>query len=282
MKRILFPTDFSDAADNAFAYALNIARHMRADVVIVHAYQLPDIRSVHLPSTMMDIYESMDKEESGKFSAKAAAYRKAADDAGFGDIGLTEVLRQGEALGVILKAAAEHQSQMIVMGTTGAGMLKEIFLGSVAGEVMEHADCPVLAIPLSATFKGSIGSVAVTTNYLEEDALLLGKVMAWAALFGAKVHCIHVDSAHTESIAHKMEAFKAAVPVDDTVECTVLNEFDLEKAIVHFVQDNDIDVVAMLAHRRSFFKELFQYSMVKALSYHTDIPILAFQAEQLK
>jgi nucleotide-binding universal stress UspA family protein len=282
MKKILFPTDFSEAADNAFLYALNIARSMSAEVVVYHAYQLPDIHSVHLPSTMQDIYESMDREESQKFRFKIASYRKVADEAGFADVVLSEELQQGETLSSILQTASATKADMIVMGTTGAGMLKEIFLGSVAGEVMENASCPVLAIPGAASYKGGIGKIAVTTNYLEEDALLLKKVMAWAALFNAKVYCVHVDSAHTESIIHKMDAFRVAVPVDESVECVVLNEFDVEKAIVHFVQENNIDVVAMLAHKRSFFKELFQYSLVKTMSYHTEVPILAFQAEILK
>jgi nucleotide-binding universal stress UspA family protein len=282
MQKILFPSDFSEAADNAFLFALNIARGMQAELVVCHAYQLPDLRAVNLPSTMKDINESIGKEVSREFNSRMIAYRKLADDAGFADIRLSEFLQEGDTLRTILHAASLSNSVMIIMGTTGAGMLKEVFLGSVAGEVMENATCPVLAIPRAASFKGSLGKIAVTTNYLEEDALLLKKVMGWASLFNAKVYCIHVDSAHTDGITHKMDAFKAAVPVDESVECSVLNEFDLEKAIVHFVQENNIDIVAMLAHRRSFFKELFQYSLAKAMSYHTEIPILAFQAEMLK
>jgi len=41
MKRILVPTDFSPAAENATAYAAQLARQIEASLVLLHVYQLP-------------------------------------------------------------------------------------------------------------------------------------------------------------------------------------------------------------------------------------------------
>jgi len=46
MKRILFPTDFSEAANHAFIYALEIAKAFQLPLTVLHVYQLPDISSV--------------------------------------------------------------------------------------------------------------------------------------------------------------------------------------------------------------------------------------------
>ncbi|MEL6275916.1 MAG: universal stress protein, partial [Bacteroidota bacterium] len=44
MKKILFPTDFSPAATQAYIYALQLAKAIDASIVTLHAYQLPSIR----------------------------------------------------------------------------------------------------------------------------------------------------------------------------------------------------------------------------------------------
>jgi nucleotide-binding universal stress UspA family protein len=41
MNTILVPTDFSPAAENATAYAAQLARQIEASLVLLHVYQLP-------------------------------------------------------------------------------------------------------------------------------------------------------------------------------------------------------------------------------------------------
>ena len=38
MKRILFPTDFSEAATNAFVHALEFAKSIDGELVLLHAF----------------------------------------------------------------------------------------------------------------------------------------------------------------------------------------------------------------------------------------------------
>jgi nucleotide-binding universal stress UspA family protein len=43
MKKILFPTDFSQTANNAFVYALQFAASMGAEIITLHVYELPQV-----------------------------------------------------------------------------------------------------------------------------------------------------------------------------------------------------------------------------------------------
>ena len=52
--------------------------------------------------------------------------------------------------------------------------------------------------------------------------------------------------------------------------------------ITKFLQENDIDILAMVTHKRSFLEELFNYSQTKMMSYHADTPILSIQAHTLE
>jgi nucleotide-binding universal stress UspA family protein len=52
MKKILYPTDFSETAENAFIYALQIADTLGASVITLHAFDRPDISNFNLPNVI--------------------------------------------------------------------------------------------------------------------------------------------------------------------------------------------------------------------------------------
>ena len=54
----------------------------------------------------------------------------------------------GHPVEEILKAADEESCDAIVLGTHGKGFLRQTFLGSVAGSVLERTRKPVFIIPL--------------------------------------------------------------------------------------------------------------------------------------
>jgi nucleotide-binding universal stress UspA family protein len=137
-RTILFANEGSPAADRALLYVEHLAREEEAEVVVIHAYEVPN------RYTTTDVYEELH-----------ATFEKAAwavvDDA------LTElegagvlargVVREGNAARVILKVAAEENASLIVLGTRGPSSATELLLGSVSTEVLRLARCPVLAVP---------------------------------------------------------------------------------------------------------------------------------------
>ena len=79
--QILFPTDFSDTAKNAFIYALNLADVVNGSVVTVHAYELPDVRGAHLPNTLKQVYDSITLESFEDFRDNVPYLRQVAAEA---------------------------------------------------------------------------------------------------------------------------------------------------------------------------------------------------------
>ncbi len=282
MKKILFPTDFSPAADNAFRYALRVAEEIEASLIVLHVYQLPQIRGAsRLPNTMQQVYESMRIEEFKNFEDNIPYLKQMAEDYGLGDIPIDYVMEHRETVRGILMVAREKEVDMIVMGTTGASGLKELFIGSVAGEVLEHAACSVLAIPEKAEFDGEIDKIAVTTSFKEEEKKAIRRVLDFAANFSAEVYCVNVDVGHTEFFAKKMEVLKDDFKGVPNLHFVVLHDGTIKNALSKFLEENSIDILAMLTHRRNFIEELFRFSRTKKMAYHAKTPILAIQAHTL-
>lgn len=279
MKKILFPTDFSPAADNAYIYALQLAKATDSSIIALHAYQLPSIHSSGLNNTITDYLEDLKLEEFENFKDKVPALRKIAEDNGLGDVPTEHVLEMGEPKSTVLRVARQEKASLIVMGTTGATGAKEIFLGSVAGEVMEKAPCPVLAVPQKAIFDGTMDNLAFTTNFSAEDHVALEWLSTWAKPFSARIEVIHVDLNHVEEFSGRMSKFQDAFADYGHLHYTVVDSSkDYESAISEYLATTEADFVAMVTFKRNFWQELFNKSHTKHLSYHMDMPIMAMPA----
>ena len=55
--------------------------------------------------------------------------------------------RHGDIAAAILRAAADVDADLVVLGTRGLGAVKSLMLGSVSHAVLHHADRPVLVVP---------------------------------------------------------------------------------------------------------------------------------------
>ncbi|MDX1478831.1 MAG: universal stress protein [Saprospiraceae bacterium] len=280
MKKILFPTDFSEAADRAFIYALNVADKLDAGITTVHAYHLPYVKAMHLPQTLKEVYDSIVIEEFDNYRDHVPRLRELATAQGLGQVPLHHVMVEAGAgvVRAILGVARDDQSEMIIMGTTGASGLREIFLGSVAAEILENASCPVLAVPVRAVFDGAIDKIAMTTEFAPGEKMALVRLLRFADLFHADVYVVHVDTAHTEQFARRMDTFTSDLDHPNLYH-QVIDALDVEPALARFIEEYRIDVLAMLTHKRNALQELFTYSMTKKMAYHLRVPILAFHGQ---
>lgn len=129
--RILCPTDFSDAAQDAFHYADRLAHLMEAEIVLSHAFDTPAQLTVTGQRTPADphLQEKLNAIQSQYPSTK-----------------LARMLHAGAPGEVICWLASSQNCDLIVMGTHGRTGLKHLVLGSVAEYVMRHASCPVLTL----------------------------------------------------------------------------------------------------------------------------------------
>jgi hypothetical protein len=55
----------------------------------------------------------------------------------------------------------------------------------------------------------------------------------------------------------------------------VLDGTDFQSLLTDFLDEMQVDIVAMVTEKRNFWQELFHYSKTKSLSYHSLTPILS-------
>lgn len=285
MKKILFPTDLSKAAEQAFIYALHLTDKLDATLNTLHVYRKPEVRGGGLPHTLTEFYESYDLDEFKNFKDAIPVLRKIQDEQGFSHLNVQHQLEPGRTVETILGIAKKEDYDMIVMGTTGARGLKEIFIGSVAGEILENAHCPVLAIPEEAAFDGEIDNIAFTVSFQDEEVKGYQKLLEIIAPFKANIHCLNVNLVRTEDMTPRMEQFKAKLSAYNSGNTKAIFEIldgtDVREALTDYMDMHNVDVLTMVTHKRNFFEELFRYSRAKEMSYHSDMPVLSIPSHIL-
>lgn len=131
--RVLLATDFSDTSERAMAWAERLAPTC-GEIDIVHVLHDRDWHG---------------RDEAERREAEAEAERHLADLAGrLTSAGVVQThLRAGKTSEEIVNAARDHESTLIVMGTTGRHGLSEMWLGSASHRVAELSAAPVLLVP---------------------------------------------------------------------------------------------------------------------------------------
>jgi nucleotide-binding universal stress UspA family protein len=137
---ILATTDFSDAAEPALRYGVDLAERFGARVTLLHAYGLPIypiLDGVVLPSpeTVADTLVSVSRQ----LEATRRRHLRASVPMDIRSV-------EGITVEVIVDVAREGRFDLIVMGTHGHTGLRRFALGSVAERVVQLSTTPVLTI----------------------------------------------------------------------------------------------------------------------------------------
>ncbi len=142
VKKILFPTDFSEGSDNALPYAADMAKHYGAKLYLLHVIQDVEATGWYVPHVSLDeLYKDMEKN-----AAKELGRYGLEEFRGLKDI--ERIVVKGRPYEEILRFARENKADLIVIGTHGRKGLDRVIFGSTAEKVVRDAPCPVLSVRL--------------------------------------------------------------------------------------------------------------------------------------
>lgn len=139
-KTILVPHDFGTGSDTALTYAVDLAKALGAELVVMHAYEIP---MIGFPDGALVATAEL---ASRVLEGANSGLKKAVEMHAKGGVPLRSIVKQGPSWQTIIETATELGAGMIVMGTHGRHGLPRALLGSVAEKVVRSAHCPVLTV----------------------------------------------------------------------------------------------------------------------------------------
>jgi len=145
-RKILFPTDFSPASEEALRWATSLCRDTGATMLIVHVEEPP------LAYGGGELYYGLEDEMSRDELRKSLADVAPIDVT----VPFEHMLLLGDPAQAIAEIAEREQCDLIVLGTHGRTGLTRLLMGSVAEAVVRRAKCPVLTIKQPAEVHAAV------------------------------------------------------------------------------------------------------------------------------
>ena len=146
ISKILVPTDGSNTAQKAAKYAVDLAKKLKATIIILSVIdQRPYVsQTVPAAKTTLHIIEPIEDYLREAAEAYAGEIKKLCDKRG---VRSKIVITSGHPVEDIVKQAAKTKADLIVMGSHGKSALAAAVLGSVTyGVIHKDSKIPVMVV----------------------------------------------------------------------------------------------------------------------------------------
>lgn len=274
MKKILVPLDFSKTSQNAFVYALEMAKTFKAELLLLHTFDLPIVDSQAMPINYATLYETIEMANFDHFKEEMPILHSLAEEHKATHITLRHIMMDGELVYNIKKVIQQENIDFVVMGTNGATGWLDSFIGTNTATVISDVSVPVLSVPATAKFQ-KIETIAFTTRFRQKDIEALIKVLMLAKKMHAKVKCLYVKTPKSDVNTDTILRWQSHFEDEEHLQFFVIPNEDVNATIEDFLVDQDIDVLAMLTYKRNFFVELFTTTTTQKLAQSLHTPIIA-------
>lgn len=192
-KRILHPTDFSDSAADALAYALDLAVRDRAELELLHVVADEERYAKYVALTGPE-------EESLRIrlKEKTIACLGELSRADLHALHLQYTLIGGRhPESAILEHLARNPVDLVAMGTHGRRGVSRLLLGSVAETLVQESPCPVFTVRrCEQSAPVAISQVLVPIDFSEPSEEILTYAKRLAALYDAELLLLFVAEEH--------------------------------------------------------------------------------------
>jgi nucleotide-binding universal stress UspA family protein len=266
MKKILCPTDFSETAQNAIAYAAKFTKASDSMLTLLN------VQPANSPALVAEreLVVNAVGERLEELSREVRQFFKISCE--------IDVIQSPRLLSDAIAERAEDYS-LIIMGSHGVENLMEFFTGSNTYHAILKSKVPVLLIPPECTF-GKITNVVFAYNYLSERKLPIKQLQPWIKSLQCELTVLEVnEEAVSQDAADEMKELQYIISEqwgseDIKVNFDSIRSADIAPSINSYIHRNESDVLALCTKHRNFIQRLFHKSVIKVISEIANYPVL--------
>lgn len=277
IRRILFPTDFSERATRAFPQAASLARTYDAELHIVN---VPETN--HTPLKSLPVAPNVLDEWLENQSSVDAEDLKA----------LTVVQRQmegGRPAASLIEYVDAHDIDLVVMGTHGRRGVRRVLLGSVTEEVLRTAPCPILTVR-EPRENPSPRRILAPVDFSGAAETAVQHATEIARTYDADLHLVHVVEEVTypsaygvdpplipkEGVVTQVEKSLGKMAREnvgyDRVEVSALVGY-AALTILDYVETHEVDLIVIATHGRTGLDRLLLGSVAERVLRRSPVPV---------
>ncbi len=278
MKKILFPTDFSDTANNAFLYTLHLAKLYNAEVFVTHIYDKKVISTLYggQPELVATIYVDVELDEFEYFKEESKKLRMIAEENNLSDVKLNFIFKSGSLVSTLGEIIEKEKINLVVMGTSGATNFEKKLWGSNTMNALRSLDIPILSIPKKAIFKG-VKNIGFASALKDSDKPILANLLNFYDDNDLIIKVLYImkndKNAEEQLIDKKIASWESEFRNEKLIFIKKISD-SVTKGIYQLIFDENIDIVVIAKRDLSFIDSLFTHSLSEDLAKKMDFPLL--------
>lgn len=278
MNNILFLTDFSEVAENAFIYALSLAYRANAELHILHIVPIiepDDPAEENRIHPFAKLYNNnLEAEEWAEFKAEAAKLELIATQSKHLDVSVVFHFQKGYFLEEVQQFSNKLAIELIVMGSSGTKTIEKQFFGSHTTEILDLLNIPILAVPEGVNFNGVENfTLAVLLDKKEKQVLV--HLHDTIKKLGLNFRCVHVAGSK-QQVELKVKQWQEMTRLADTI-VDIVYDGDVKRGLERYMKENRTDVLCILHRDLSPFKRIFKLNHSKIFLWEVQTALLLFK-----
>lgn len=277
MRTVLIPTDFSNSAMHAIDYALNLYKCERTNFYFLHAYA-DEVYGPFKTNGKTPIEERKktvenNTDKSLKDLTQKLAAREYNPKHNYETLSVFDTL-----VDAVNDFVNKINVDLVIMGTKGQTADKNITFGSHTVQVFKYVQCPVLAVPLDHKYQQPKKILFPTDYMLPYKRRELKLLNTLASEFKSEIHCLYISD--FEDLSFRQ------VDNQRFLKESLGNAFlfferrpttNKAKAIMDYIQKNNINLLVMVNSRHSFLEDMLYRSTVDEMGLRLKLPFLVMQ-----
>jgi len=280
LKKILWATDFSDEAQEAFLYADAFAKTFKSSIVALHVvpdfspalYDMAYIVKGELARRLAFVKEEAKKKLNTMKKAKGIPFKI--------------IVKEGTASKKIIEVAEKEKVDLIVIGRRGMSAIEKLFIGSVANQVLRCSSVPIL-VTKKKRGKPRFKKIIVPTDFSDQEEVERDFAWKLARGFGSDITLLHVLELHDyefsprvlddlfKSLLKRLKQRKKREKADIKVSEEVCRAINASIGIVDYAETHNFGLIVISTCVQSKLERFFLGSTTEKVISYTHIPIFA-------
>ena len=287
---VLIPVDFSAYTEKITKLGFHFAARRQLHVLLMHVYtgSLPQMQFPYGDFTaLLPQIQAASKQEAARAEAQMDELTREIDEkialGTLPAVTYRTTIRDGIPADEILHYAKRNTPAIIIMGTRGKTEDSDYIVGSVAAEIIDRAQAPVLVVPEKVAVDDLmlIKHVGVATSFDQRDLVLFDQMMQLMKPLTPEYRLFNVSRTEGRWGDVQLQAIqeynKQQYP-DADIAWAKLRDGELYTALEEFVANYQIELIVVNTYKRRVLAKLFNPTMARRMLFHAGTPILVMHS----
>ncbi len=286
-KNILVPIDFSPRSNAALEAAADIANQCDGKITLLHIIDVPESQQPEYRRAL----DTFGDHEGGfekdmpliLFTMKETKRKLREAREKYPKITFVEKVVFDRVHRQIYSVVEGTDVDLIVMGSSGASGLGEVFIGSNTQKVVRNASCPVLVIKDD---EGNFNprNIVFASDFSEMGGQAAKLFPVFKKLYGSTMHFLNIVTPSTfeatPTTTKRMKEFAEHTKLEaEDYTTNIYNYYTEEEGILTFAEESKADMILLGTHGRKGFSRFMMGSIAENVANHSEIPVFVFRQD---